>query len=271
MDICRTGSKSAMAKMFVIGVLLAGICLLGCNNTVFAQKTGWSMNKKGRVFYYDEEGNKTTGNNVLIGEKYYCFDKKGRQRVGWVRYRGNYYYYNIAPKKKGYLVCKKTVNGIKINSKGIAVSNKDKARLLAAANEIVFSITNFKMNQAKKNKACFMYVRDKLDWRNLTGFRSDLKKWDQHYAGYGIYKGYGDCYTGGCEFAYLAAASGAKKVYAESSGGHGWAEINGRYFDPNCSWSFKNVGKYYNVPASLSGRGGRPSWASHKSYVKRVD
>ena len=261
--------KMFSLSMLVILYITLFVSCLSISANAAKPKDGWYMSKKGRAYYY-ENGKKVKGQQKQIGKKTYYFDKKGRQHVGWIEYKGHYYYYKIGAKKKGYLICNKTINGIKLNSKGWAVNNKEKARLLAQANKIVFSITNFKMSQNQKNKACFLYIRN-INWRNLTSFKSNLKNWDQYYASYAIFKGYGDCYTGGCGFAYLATAAGAKKVYAVSSGGHGWAEINGRYYDPNWSWISNSVDKCFNVPASLSGRGGRPSWSKHRSYVKRVD
>ncbi len=273
MDTNGKSSGHAAIRLLMLTVLLAGIFALGANTTVQARKhkEEWVMSKKGRAYYYDSNGKKLSKGPKRIGKKYYYFDEDGMQHVGWIKYKGHYYYFRIGAQKKGYRICNKTINGIKLNAKGQAVSNLEKARLLTEANKIVFSITNFKMSQKEKNKACFLYIRNKTDWRNLTSFRSDLKNWDQHYAGYAIYKGYGDCYTGGCGFAYLAAAAGAKKVYAESSGGHGWATIDGRFYDPNWSWAMRNVDDYFAVPESQSGRGGRPSWAKNRSYVKRID
>ena len=231
-------------------------------------KPGWFMSKKGYAYYYDENCQMVKNKVIKINDKCYYFDKKGRQHVGWVKYKKHYYYFKIAPMAKGYRVSKKTVNGIKTNERGRAINNRRKVRLLTEANKIVFSITNFKMSQKKKNRACFMYMR-KIRWINLTGFKN-VKDWDMLYAEYAIFQNKGDCYVGGCGFAYLAAAAGAKKVYAESSGGHGWAEINGRYYDPN--WSMViGVDKCYRVPSSLSGRDGRPGWARSKAFVKRID
>ena len=257
-------------KQLMLVLVVLCICFAGVKVQEKKHKPGWYMSKKGRVYYYDENGDKVTKKNMQIGKKYYYFDEKGMQHVGWIKYKGRYYYYNIAPKKKGYRVCSKTINGIKLDSKGRAVNNKDKARILAEANTIVFSITNFKMNQKKKNRACFMYIRDKMQWRNLTGFKS-VKNWDRYYASYAILKGYGDCYSGGCGFAYLATAAGAKKVYAASSGGHGWAVIGDRYYDPNWSWISKSVDKCFAVPKSRCGYGGTPNWAKNGKYINRVD
>ena len=234
-------------------------------------KKGWYMSKKGRVYYYDDKGKMVKSSIKKINNKYYFFDKKGKQHVGWIKAGKYYYYFNIAAKKKGYMIKNKTINGIKLDSKGRAVSNKDKARLLARAHSLAFSVTNFKMSQREKNKAVFLYIRNNTDWRNLTGFRSDLDDWAKYYAQYAIFKGYGDCYCGGCGFAYMATAVGAKKVYAVSSGGHGWAKIGDTYYDPNWSWAMKNVDDYFDCPESLSGHNGRPDWAGSGAYVTRVD
>ncbi|MBO4864652.1 MAG: hypothetical protein J5517_09805 [Eubacterium sp.] len=267
-----------MVRILMLAVVFISICFFGLGISAQAKskdktpKPGWYMNKKGRVFYYNDKGKMLKKKKEYkIGKKYYYFDKNGMQRVGWIKYKGYYHYYNIAPKSKGYMVTNKTINGIKIDKKGRAVTNKNKAKILAKANETAFYITNFKMSQNQKNKACFMYIRDKTNWRNLTSFRSDLSDWDQYYATYAIFRRYGDCYTGGCGFAYMAAAVGSKNVYAASSGGHGWAIIDGYFYDPNWSWAMNNVNDYFKVPASLSGHGGRPDWARNGAYKKRVD
>ncbi|MBQ8306804.1 MAG: hypothetical protein IJX90_11385 [Blautia sp.] len=255
--------------------VLAVLCLAVLGMCVTAQaktyKNEWYMSKNGRAYYYDANGQMVKNKIKQIGTKCYYFDSKGMQHVGWIKSGGYYYYFNIGAKEKGYRRRNQTVNGIKLDVKGRAVTNKEKARLLAKANTIVFSVTNFNMTQTQKNKACFLYVRNKTRWRNIGSFRRSNKNWDQFYAAYLLDRGYGDCYVGGCGFAYLAVAAGAKKVNATSSGGHGWAEINGKFYDPNWSKVTGSVDKYFAVPASLSGRSGRPAWARNRAYVKRVD
>ena len=94
-------------KWLLIGIAFINIFLLGVNSSVCGakHKEGWSMNKKGRVFYYDENGEKVKNGKVQIGKKFYCFDENGMQRVGWVKCKNRYCYFKIGPKKKGYLVC----------------------------------------------------------------------------------------------------------------------------------------------------------------------
>ena len=261
------------AKQLMICLLAIGLFIPAATLNVQAKKhkNEWVTTKNGRVNYYDKKGNKVNKKKRHIDGKQYSFDKNGNQRVGWIKYKDHISFYNIKPGKKGYLVTDKTVNGIELDERGYAVSNLDKARLLAEANSIAFNITNFNMTQDEKNKACFMYVRDKTDWRNIGSFQSRNANWDIYYASYGIYKKYGDCYTGGASFAYMATAVGSKNVYAESSGGHGWCTIDGYFYDPNWSWATKSVDKYFKVSGSLSGKSGRPNWARHRTYKKRVD
>ena len=94
------------------------------------------------------------------------------------------------------------------------------------------------------------------------------KNWDVTYAERIHRDGHGACFEFGALYAYYANAAGAKKASAVSSGGHGWAEVNGRVFDPN--WE-KGTGRdYFNMDYSLSGVGGRPNYARSRKYVKRV-
>ena len=44
--------------------------------------------------------------------------------------------------------------------------------------------------------------------------------------------GKGDCFSYGAAFAYIGKAIGCTECYACNSGGHGWAEIEGKYYDP---------------------------------------
>ena len=64
----------------------------------------------------------------------------------------------------------------------------------------------------------------------------------------------------GVTFAYLANAVGMKKVYVICSGGHGWAEIGGKVYDPD--WALvSSVDSFFAMSTDLSGVNGRPvSW-----------
>ena len=45
----------------------------------------------------------------------------------------------------------------------------------------------------------------------------------------------GNCCSYAAAFAFMAKAIGYENVYACNSGGHGWAEVDGRVYDPE--WS----------------------------------
>ncbi|HJB27482.1 MAG TPA: hypothetical protein IAA06_01625 [Candidatus Blautia faecavium] len=54
-----------------------------------------------------------------------------------------------------------------------------------------------------------------------------------------------------------------------SSGGHGWAEISGKIFDPD--WALvSKADTYFAMPYSLSGVQGRPNYAPNRVYVAAV-
>ena len=67
-----------------------------------------------------------------------------------------------------------------------------------------------------------------------------------------VYKRQGDCVSYAAAFAYLANAVGMKKVYVICSGGHGWAEIGGKVYDPD--WALvSSVDSYFAMSYDLSG------------------
>ena len=273
MNTNRNKTVYTYIRLFFFGFLIINMISFVMIPSANAKKkkSEWVTTKGGNIYYYNKKGEKCTKKTARIKDRFYSFDKEGKQHVGWIKYKDHYSFYRIKPGKKGYMVTDKTINGIKINKKGWAVNNLDKAALLAKANTIVSTITNFNMSQAQKNRACFVYVKNNIKWLDLSDFRKEMKDWDRFYANYALFKGQGDCHTDGCGFAYMATAAGAKNVYAVSSGGHGWVEINGSFYDPNWSQHDNNVDKFYNVPKKLSGKDGRPSWASCRVYIKRID
>ncbi len=265
-------TSKRIIRLFTLALLLLSFMIIpGPSAQAKKKYKGWVQKTNGRIYYYEASGRKARSKRKLLGRKLYYFDANGRQHVGWIKIKDHYCYYNLERGKNGFLVKNKTVNGIKIDGNGYAVDNLDKVRLLAEANRIAFNLTNFNMTLREKNKACFLYIKDNTNWRNLKGFRTENKDWDMFYAEYALFKNTGDCYSGGCAFAYMAAAVGNENVYAESSGGHGWCTINDRFYDPNWSWAQKNFDDYFDVPESLSGKSGRPSWAKHRLYKKRID
>jgi hypothetical protein len=265
-------------KRVIAALLAICICLVGLmpvKTYAAAQHKNEWVESKGRFYYYNEKGKKVTGLRTIGGNTYY-FDKKGRQRTGWVQVGDDYYFFNLRKKSNGYMLKETTVNGIKIKKSGKAKVTEKKAeklRLLVAANELVFDNTKSTMKKSEKLKAMYTGLAegDLIIYKNLGSFKKGESNWQEIYAAYLFDKGYGDCYTAACSFAYIATAIGYDEVYAQSSGGHGWCKINGKYYDPNWAWWGTNdIEKGYAVPAKLSGKGGRPSWAKNEAYSKKI-
>lgn len=232
-------------------------------------KEQWVTTSGGKTYYYDANGKKLTGMRK-IGKKYYYFDPKGVQRSGWQKYKTDYYYFQIGIKTKGCRVSSKTINGVKLTSSGkakLTSYSKRKLALMVKANKTLQSITNDKMSKSQKLRKAFDYTKSHLRSYNRGGFqRSDT--WDMFYAEIAFRTGRADCYSYGAYFAYLANAAGYK-ASAVSSGGHGWAEVNGRVYDPN--WSkYSSVDSYFGMSYDLSGVGGRPSYRRNRLYVKTI-
>ena len=126
-----------------------------------------------------------------------------------------------------------------INGKATkSVTESDK--MLGYALKALAKCTNSSMSKEEKLKAAFKYLQDNY----LEGVvRDDYRgvDWPTVYANDLLVKGKGDCFSFGAAFAYMAKGIGYTECYACNSGGHGWAEVNGKLYDPE--WS-KHSSKY---------------------------
>lgn len=246
-----------------------------CSVRVYATKSHveeW-LEYKGEVYYYNEYGEKATGRQE-IGGKTYFFESNGQQRVGWVNEGDDYYFYNIDTKEKGYMLKSQVVNGIALNNSGkakVKESNSMKIAMLAASADMVSEYTEIAMDKQAKLKVMYELLAKGsiITYRNLGDkVRSD---WDTYYGGFYFERGYGNCYTVGIVVAYFATAIGFTEAYAERSSGHGWARVDGKYYDANWAWwGTNNIYDAYAVSPELSGKGGRPNWAKYATYVKKI-
>lgn len=227
---------------------------------------------KGYHYYYNSKGKKVTG-KVKIGSRYYFFDKKGIQRYGWKKIGKNYYYFRISTSTKGaYMLTSTKINGITLDSKGRAKksgSNARKLKIMTEANRIVEKITKPGMNKKKRLRTCFNYVKKKYTYYCWRDFRNTAN-WEKDFAEDMFFRGgRGDCVSYAAAFAYLANAVGMKKVYVICSGGHDWAEIGGRIYDPD--WALvSKVDSYFDMSYDLSGVNGRPMYKTNRIYVKKI-
>ena len=231
-------------------------------------KEGWRIEKQ-RLYYYSN-GKKLSGFKELNG-KYHYFDKTGVQHTGWQKMRGNYYFFRIENGEKGYMVTSKKVNGVTLQYNGKAKKTKkniEKLKTMLKANKFLEKATKPTMKKYDKLKSCFQYSIENFKYRGSPRFVRS-KNWENKYALDMFDKGHGNCYAYGAAFAFLANAAGYTDVYAISSGGHGWAEVKGKVFDP--SWEIVDKKHhYFNMSYKLSGKDGRPNYKKHRRYAKKI-
>ena len=227
---------------------------------------------KGRHYYYNARGKKIKG-KVKIGSRYYFFDKNGIQRYGWKKIKKNYYFFRISTGTTGaYMLTSTTINGIALDASGRASksgSNLRKLKLMTEANKIVEKISRPGMNKMQRLRASFDYVKKQYTYYCWREFRN-TQDWEKDFAEDMFFRGgRGDCVSYAAAFAYLANAVGMKKVYVICSGGHGWAEIGGKVYDPD--WALvSSVDSYFAMSYDLSGVNGRPMYRGNRLYVKKV-
>lgn len=118
-----------------------------------------------------------------------------------------------------------------INGKAMKVST-DSDQTLNSALKVAAKCTDSSMTKEQKLRACFDYLKTNF----LEGVRHDPPytemDWPVVYADDIFVYGKGDCFSYGAAFAYLAKAIGYDDVYACNTGGHGWAEVEGKFYDP---------------------------------------
>ena len=227
---------------------------------------------KGRHYYYNARGKKIKG-KVKIGSRYYFFDKNGIQRYGWKKIKNNYYFFRISTGTTGaYMLTSTTINGIALDASGRASksgSNLRKLKLMTEANKIVEKISRPGMNKMQRLRASFDYVKKQYTYYCWREFRN-TQDWEKDFAEDMFFRGgRGDCVSYAAAFAYLANAVGMKKVYVICSGGHGWAEIGGKVYDPD--WALvSSVDSYFAMSYDLSGVNGRPMYRGNRLYVKKI-
>lgn len=94
--------------------------------------------------------------------------------------------------------------------------------------------TTSDMTREEKLRASFLYIQD--DNHYLEGVLHDPPynemDWPVVCANDLFKQGMGDCFSYGAAFAFYGKAIGFENCYACNTGGHGWAEIDGKAYDP---------------------------------------
>lgn len=258
----------AAASLLALSLLLLAAPTGAHADTMDKPKVQWTQ--KSSHFYCKVDGVKQKGGLKNINGKSYLFDKKGRQLTGWRKVGGSYRYFTIANRAKGSMVAGKVVNGVKLDKQGRAVLNsQSRAELtvLVKATQFVERYTKPAWSQKKKLRTCYNVLKNQYSERSYRRF-SAKSGWQRAYALDIFNKKSGDCDSYGSAFAYIANAIGCKSCKVVSSGGHTWAEVNGRVYDPE--WAKHCRTDLFAYPYSKGGRGGTPRYQSARKYVVTI-
>ena len=183
--------------------------------------------------------------------------------------RGRYYYFRQTSGAGAYMLKSTKVNSISLRRNGSAYYNSQqlrKLKLMVLASSEVDRCTNNKMTKAQKLRAAFKRAVS-YGYGADTNFYS-ASDWDIHYGEIMLYRKRADCFGFGCAFAYLANAVGYR-AYAVSSGGHGWAEVDGRVYDPDWAKVTGKINLYCGMNYNVTGPG-IPYYKGNRLYVKRI-
>ncbi len=208
--------------------------------------TGWQTIGS-KTYYFEKSGKKkgqmATGWRTIEKKKYYFIPSgknAGQMATGWQMFGKTCYYFN----SKGVLNTKKTVNTSRNGDK----TGSAKTKTMRRAQAIVAQITTDKMTKAQKLKVCFDYVMKTYTGRRPRTPHYCGDDWPVVYANDMFLDGSGNCFSYAAAFAFMAKACGYENVYACNSTGHGWAEIDGKIYDPE---EYRNTKyKYYGTSYS---------------------
>ena len=189
-----------------------------------AWSTSWNFNNGKIVFdgyqtingyrYYYQNG--VLQKNGIVGNSrdgYSYADKNGRIDTS---YRG--------------AVSSNGADWIVQNGKATKVATAADRNLFNAF-KLLARITTSNMSNEQKLRASFNYIRDNYPEKNPRIPHYHGMDWPVIYANDILANGTGNCFSVGAALCYMAKAIGYTNVYACSSGGHGWAEINGLVYD----------------------------------------
>ena len=256
---CRSNDNKLLSRYredeiyYCKGKKADGSYTLGGKNYSFSEgkyRNGFiTLNKK--TYYYDKNGN--IAKDLVVGNKtdgYYYAEKNGL-----ITYTFN----GLAKNSKGYWYCKNskvdftyrntlTYEGkewLVLNGKATKVQTDSDWTLYRAFRELE-KCTDSSMSKYEKLKAAYYYVQKAYTYKNQRIPHYHGMDWPEVYANDMFLKGAGNCFSYAASFAYMAKALGYEEVYVCNGGSHGWAEINGKVYDPQACLSLKDK-SYFGV------------------------
>ena len=224
-----------------------------------AMQTGFvNIPSQNKMVYYNEAGAMANG----LGRMLY-----GAQKIGGVWHylkpgsgalagtgvfqatvegvNGNWYFVNgKADLKTNRAVTYSGADWNVLNNRATRVGTSSDTALFKAL-KVIASITNDSMTKEQKLRKAFDHIKTFGEANPWIPHYKGVD-WPQKYANHMLDNRTSNCFGYAATFAYLAKACGYTQVYAVSSGGHGWAEIDGRVYDPEWSKHY-NYSTYYGI------------------------
>ena len=120
---------------------------------------------------------------------------------------------------------------------------------------LVAEITDEDMTKEEKLRACFDYAKTTF-WECVPRTPNSTDPgWHVLYANDLLDGSGGNCFSFGAAFAFMAKACGYDEVYCCNSASHGWAEIDGKVYDPEWSRHSDGFDIYALDYDSVTGQG----------------
>lgn len=209
--------------------------------------------KRGRyVYVFDTMGRLLQPSRAAVkkvGKYSYYVDTRGRASTGWMIIKNRLYYAD----SKGRLYKNRTREGVTFTKYGYA-KDDTASRLKKTTMNIVSKITNSRMTQAQKLRACWNYVLGNV--RYVSYYPSGRTGWQRELAYLALAQGGGNCYGFACAFSALAReigynpylvcgrVSGSRDGAADGMTRHCWVLIDGAYYDPEGQYAGWCTGVY---------------------------
>ena len=267
-----SGIKDAKTNLFVAPIKVTGVSKVqkgtlvkwnGVNGVegyrVYRKVYGGSWKKIGDVYGKATFTDTTAKKDIVYAYSVRAITKNGAFKSAYV-FNGKYYrnskiatgiigsqstgwFYAGADGKINY----NYVNGVEQNGVKWIVTNGKARKVATRSDEVLFraareaaKATNTSMTKQEKLWACFRYCQNTYNEKRPRTPHYLGLDWPLIYADDMFIRDGGNCFSYAAAFAFMAKAIGYTEVYGCNSGGHGWAEIDGRIYDPEWGRHYKN-------------------------------
>ena len=257
------GMALALALTLAAGAPAAYVALTPVEVSAKAVKKG--LKQENGKFYFYVKGKKVKNSWQTVKGKRYYFKGNGAAAIGWTKIQNKAYYFNT----KGVMAKNKTVDKVRLNSKGQA-SLTQRVQMLLLVQNVTGTGANSAQAKEKRLRACYDHMVNKCSYRPRETPSGKPSKWEVKYAYEMLRDKGGNCYSYAAGFAMLARGCGydAKLVVGsiqkpgEELIAHAWVEIGGKVYDPQTQQTLqKNSGLKVDLYGKSYGDTGEVKYA----------